>query len=157
MSGLIFVLVTASSNKVRNTLKRLGMGNGSPTNSLKSQKRLKNYYTQQQQNSVPQVENYINRHVSINTSSTGENRDSDDEKMGGRRASGFLWQWNHMIQNKKWKSYVITNGNDEELFQLRMLRDFREFCSNSDGRLLKFWDESWHEKEKLSILNSTQL
>lgn len=133
-------------------MKRLGMGNGSPSTSLKSQKRLKNYYTQQQQNSVPQVENYINRHVH-NTSSNGENRDSDDEKMASRK-NGFLWQWNHMIQNKKWKSYVFS-GNDEELFQLRMLRDFREFCSNTNGRLLKFWDESWQEKEKLSILNSS--
>jgi hypothetical protein len=79
VSGLIFVLVTATTSKVRNTLKRLGMGNGShssPTNSLKSQKRLKNYYTQQQ-NSVPQIEHHINRHV--HNASGSDNRDSDEE------------------------------------------------------------------------------
>jgi hypothetical protein len=130
-------------------------GNPSPSNSLKSQKRLKNYYhTQQQNNSVPQKENYINRHVQNN--SNNGSKDSDDESYNGmhrKQAIGFLWQWNHMIQNKKWKSYVIT-GTDE-LFQLRMLKNFKDFCSNTDGRLLRFWDESWQEKEKLSILNST--
>lgn len=155
VSGLIFVLVIAPTSKVRTTLKRLGMGNGShssPTNSLKSQKRLKNYYTQQQ-NSLPQIENYINRHVHGN----GENRDSEDESFSGvrrKQSNGYLWQWNHMIQNKKWKSYVI-NGTDD-LFQIRMLKDFREFCSNTDDRLVKFWDECWQEKEKLSILNASK-
>lgn len=130
-------------------------GNPSPSNSLKSQKRLKNYYhTQQQNNSVPQKENYINRHVQ-NNSSNGS-KDSDDESYNGmhrKQTNGFLWQWNHMISNKKWKSFMI-NGTDE-LFQLRMLRDFKDFCMNTDGRLLKYWDESWQEKEKLSILSST--
>lgn len=139
-------------------MRRLGMGqgNGSPSNSLKSQKRLKNYYhTQQQNSSVPQKENYINRHVQNNSGNGSKDSDDDESVIGGHRkhTNGFLWQWNHMIPNKKWKSYVI-NGTDE-LFQLRMLRDFKEFCLNCDGRLLKFWDESWQEKEKLSILNSS--
>lgn len=158
VTGNMFILLTSATNKVRSTLRRLGMGNGqhsSPTESLKSQKRLKNYYhTQQSQpNSAPQKENYINRSVQ-NNSSNGS-RDSDDENFGGmprKHPVGFLWQWNHMIANKKWKSHTIA-GSDE-IFQLRMLRDFRNFCSNIDGRLLKFWDEAWEKKEKLSLLSS---
>ena len=130
------------------------MGNGShssPTDSLKSQKRLKNYYhVQQQQNTAPQKENYINRHLQSNASSAS--RDSDDEGFGGvqrKHPIWFLWQWNHMIANKKWKS--LTVGGTDELFQLRMLRDFRAFCANADGRLMRFWDEAWEKKEKLSL------
>ncbi|KAL5290697.1 DEPDC5 family protein [Megaselia abdita] len=54
---------------------------------------------------------------------------------------GFLWSWNHMIPNKKWKSFVI--GGTQELFQLKMLKDFREFCSNQENRLKEFWDNSY--------------
>lgn len=53
---------------------------------------------------------------------------------------GFLWSWNHMIPNKKWKGFVI--GGTQELFQLKMLKDFREFCSNQDERLTNFWNQS---------------
>lgn len=53
-----------------------------------------------------------------------------------------------MIANKKWKSLIINNTSDGELFQLRMLQDFREFCSNQNDRLLNFWEESWIAKEK---------
>ncbi|KAG5666359.1 hypothetical protein PVAND_014392 [Polypedilum vanderplanki] len=157
-SGNMFVVITSSTNKVRNTMRRLGMGNGShssPTDSLKSQKRLKNYYhvqQQQQQTSVPQKENYINRHVQNNSNGS---RDSDEEgfsSMQRKHPIGFLWQWNHMIANKKWKSLSI-NGTDE-IFQLRMLRDFKNFCSNADGRLMKFWDQAWEKKEKLSLLGA---
>ncbi|XP_070501407.1 GATOR complex protein Iml1 isoform X4 [Chironomus tepperi] len=158
VTGNMFILLTSATNKVRSTLRRLGMGtvqHSSPTESLKSQKRLKNYYhTQQSQpNSAPQKENYINRSVQ-NNSSNGS-RDSDDESFTGmprKHPVGFLWQWNHMIANKRWKSHTIA-GSDE-IFQLRMLRDFRNFCSNMDGRLLKFWDEAWEKKERLSLLSS---
>ncbi|XP_032596837.1 GATOR complex protein Iml1 isoform X4 [Drosophila grimshawi] len=61
---------------------------------------------------------------------------------------GFLWAWNHMIPNKKWKALTINNSADGELFQLRMLKDFREFCSNSDQRLAKFWTDSQELKRK---------
>ncbi|XP_017842450.2 LOW QUALITY PROTEIN: GATOR complex protein Iml1 [Drosophila busckii] len=61
---------------------------------------------------------------------------------------GFLWAWNHMIPNKKWKAQTINNSADGELFQLRMLRDFREFCSNSDQRLANFWTQSQELKRK---------
>lgn len=57
-----------------------------------------------------------------------------------------------MIANKKWKSLIINST--DEIFQLRMLRDFREFCANTDGRLLRFWDEAWEKKEKLSLVST---
>lgn len=53
-----------------------------------------------------------------------------------------------MIANKKWKSLVLNNSPDGELFQLRMLQDFKDFCSNQNNRLLRFWEESWAAKEK---------
>ncbi|XP_017127014.1 GATOR complex protein Iml1 isoform X5 [Drosophila elegans] len=61
---------------------------------------------------------------------------------------GFLWAWNHMIPNKKWKAQTINNSADGELFQLKMLKDFREFCSNSDQRLSTFWSQSQELKRK---------
>lgn len=61
---------------------------------------------------------------------------------------GFLWAWNHMIPNKKWKAQTINNSADGELFQLKMLKDFREFCSNSDQRLSTFWTQSQELKRK---------
>ncbi|XP_053952512.1 GATOR complex protein Iml1 isoform X2 [Anastrepha ludens] len=63
---------------------------------------------------------------------------------------GFLWAWNHMIPNKKWKSLVIKNSPDGELFQLKMLKDFRDFCADSDDRLTKFW-EHCHELRRKSL------
>ncbi|KPU77711.1 uncharacterized protein Dana_GF25030, isoform E [Drosophila ananassae] len=61
---------------------------------------------------------------------------------------GFLWAWNHMIPNKKWKAQTINNSADGELFQLKLLKDFREFCSNSDHRLATFWTQSQEIKRK---------
>jgi hypothetical protein len=100
------------------------------------------------------------------TNGLSQSKESVDSNFGGNfngnngngnhAKIGFLWQWNHMIPNKKWKSLTINQQNDE-LFQLRILRDFKDFCANSDGRLLKFWDESWELKEKLSLLNSGRL
>ncbi|KAH8303794.1 hypothetical protein KR018_006009 [Drosophila ironensis] len=60
---------------------------------------------------------------------------------------GFLWAWNHMIPNKKWKAQTITN-TDGELFQLKMLKDFREFCSNSDQRLSTYWSQCQELRRK---------
>lgn len=53
-----------------------------------------------------------------------------------------------MIPNKKWKALTINNSADGELFQLKMLRDFREFCSNADQRLANFWSQSQELKRK---------
>ncbi|KAL7732774.1 hypothetical protein ACLKA6_005916 [Drosophila palustris] len=61
---------------------------------------------------------------------------------------GFLWAWNHMIPNKKWKALTINNSVEGELFQLKMLKDFREFCSNSDQRLANFWANCQELKRK---------
>ncbi|XP_030380275.1 GATOR complex protein Iml1 isoform X3 [Scaptodrosophila lebanonensis] len=67
---------------------------------------------------------------------------------------GFLWAWNHMIPNKKWKAQTINNSADGELFQLKMLKDFRDFCSNSDQRLQKFWDHCQDLKKKSLMLEN---
>uniref|UniRef100_A0A182TBI9 DEPDC5 C-terminal domain-containing protein n=1 Tax=Anopheles maculatus TaxID=74869 RepID=A0A182TBI9_9DIPT len=85
---------------------------------------------------------YITRHV------TGAKGTTKDETELIRR-TGFLWSWNHMIPNKKWKSLVIAQTDD--LFQLKMLRDFKEFCANTDQRLVTFWESCWELKEKASL------
>lgn len=159
VTGNMFILVPSSCHGVRATMRRLGMSNSnhqSPlAGSLSTQKRLKNYYTAQQ-SSAPQKENYISRHVQNGSAGQKDGSDSSFSNGGNGNGNsfklGFLWQWNHMIANKKWKSLMIT-GTDE-IFQLRLLRDFRAFCSNADGRLVKFWDESWEKKEKLSLVNT---
>ncbi|XP_014474176.1 PREDICTED: DEP domain-containing protein 5 isoform X5 [Dinoponera quadriceps] len=80
-------------------------------------------------------EAYITRHVS------GKNKDdySMDRKMG------FLWSWNHMV-SRKWKSPSTPAG--DELFQKKIIQDFRHFCSNGDNRLKQFWESCWELKEK---------
>lgn len=87
-------------------------------------------------------EAYITRHVS------GTKNKEDCDVV---RKPGFLWSWNHMIANKKWKSLVINNSQDGELFQIRMLRDFKDFCSNHDQRLSTFWDQCWENKVRYCI------
>ncbi|XP_060527530.1 GATOR complex protein Iml1 isoform X2 [Cylas formicarius] len=77
-------------------------------------------------------EAYITRHVS------GKNRE-DDPNCTDR--IGFLWSWNHMI-GKKWR----TNQAVDTAFQIKMLRDFREFCGNGHDRLKNFWRDSCYAK-----------
>ncbi|XP_074113588.1 GATOR complex protein Iml1 isoform X5 [Cotesia typhae] len=81
-------------------------------------------------------EAYITRHVS------GKNKDdfSLDRRMG------FLWSWNHMV-SRKWKS-VSTSAGDE-VFQKKIIQDFKHFCSNGDNRLSLFWESCWELKEKI--------
>lgn len=156
VTGNMFILVPSSCHSARASLRRLGVvgeNNTSPlAGSLGNPKRLKNYHSVPQ-NSVPEKENYITRHVQNGPSGQKEVGENGFSVVTGANKLGFLWQWNHMISNKKWKSLVI-NGTDE-IFQLRMLRDFTDFCSNADGRLLKFWDEAWEKKERLSIVSTT--
>lgn len=154
VTGNMFILVPSSCHAARVSMRRLGRANGSNQSplagSMGTQKRLKNYYTAQQ-NSVPQKENYISRHVQNSSVGSKESSENGFNIATVNNELGFLWQWNHMIANKKWKSLVI-NGTDE-IFQIRLLRDFKDFCANVDGRLLKFWDEAWEKKEKLSLVD----
>jgi DEP domain-containing protein 5 len=154
VTGNMFLLVPSSCHAARVSLRRLGRSNTNQSplaGSMGTQKRLKNYYTAQQ-NSVPQKETYISRHVHNGSSSSKETTENGFNIATSNNELGFLWQWNHMIANKKWKSLVINNT--DEIFQIRLLRDFKDFCSNADGRLLKFWDEAWEKKEKLSLVNT---
>ncbi|XP_057663602.1 GATOR complex protein Iml1 isoform X2 [Diorhabda carinulata] len=77
-------------------------------------------------------EAYITRHVS------GKNKDDYDNS----RKMGFLWSWNHMV-SKRWR----TNQGVDTNCQLKILKDFREFCCNSKNRLRNFWYECWEAKE----------
>ncbi|XP_046613786.1 GATOR complex protein Iml1 isoform X1 [Neodiprion virginianus] len=81
-------------------------------------------------------EAYITRHVS------GKNK--DDYSMD--RRVGFLWSWNHMV-SRKWKS-LSTSATGDELFQKKIIQDFRNFCSNADNRLRQYWESCWELKEK---------
>ncbi|XP_011872141.1 PREDICTED: DEP domain-containing protein 5 isoform X3 [Vollenhovia emeryi] len=79
-------------------------------------------------------EAYITRHVG------GKKDDhSTDRKVG------FLWSWNHMV-SRKWKSLSVAAG--DEVFQKKIIQDFRHFCSNGDNRLKEFWESCWELKEK---------
>ncbi|XP_033333665.2 GATOR complex protein Iml1 isoform X8 [Megalopta genalis] len=80
-------------------------------------------------------EAYITRHVS------GKNK--NDYSID--RRIGFLWSWNHMV-SRKWKSASTLAG--DELFQKKLIQDFRHFCSNGDNRLKYFWECCWEIKEK---------
>ncbi|XP_050506541.1 GATOR complex protein Iml1 isoform X1 [Diabrotica virgifera virgifera] len=77
-------------------------------------------------------EAYITRHVS------GKNKDDYDNTT----KMGFLWSWNHMV-SKRWRPNQGVDTN----CQLKLLKDFREFCSNSKNRLRNFWYECWESKE----------
>ncbi|XP_034840644.1 GATOR complex protein Iml1 isoform X4 [Maniola hyperantus] len=81
-------------------------------------------------------EGYITRHVDV------KNKDCYDNT----RRMGFLWSWNHMI-SKKWKGSQAPAAGDE-VFQMRMLRDFKHFCANHEQRLSQFWDQCWEIREK---------
>ena len=59
---------------------------------------------------------------------------------------GFLWCWNFML-TKRWR----TSNTGDENFQDKMLADFRAFCSNTDNRLLDYW-ESCEAKINETIL-----
>ncbi|XP_028328449.1 GATOR complex protein DEPDC5 isoform X2 [Gouania willdenowi] len=53
----------------------------------------------------------------------------------GEESVGFYWAYNTML-TKAWRTGVL---GDERLAE-RLLRDFTDFCSNKDGRLLNFWN-----------------
>ncbi|XP_041659148.1 GATOR complex protein DEPDC5 isoform X2 [Cheilinus undulatus] len=63
---------------------------------------------------------------------------------GGEERVGYFWAYNTML-TKAWRTGVL---GDERLAE-RLLRDFTDFCSNKDNRLLNFWD-SCQEKMNAS-------
>lgn len=64
---------------------------------------------------------------------------NDREYSSAQYPLGFLWNVNHLIPNRRWKSCTI-NGS-EDLFPVRILWDLKCFCSNQNNRLAKFWAE----------------
>lgn len=54
---------------------------------------------------------------------------------------GFLWSWNHMV-SRRWR-LGSTNAIGDEVFQNKLLADFKSFCANNENRLRNFWDSSW--------------
>ncbi|XP_053293163.1 GATOR complex protein DEPDC5 isoform X5 [Pleuronectes platessa] len=54
---------------------------------------------------------------------------------GSEEQVGYYWAYNTML-TKAWRTGLL---GDERLSD-RLLRDFTDFCSNKDSRLLNFWD-----------------
>ncbi|XP_038574841.1 GATOR complex protein DEPDC5 isoform X9 [Micropterus salmoides] len=63
---------------------------------------------------------------------------------GTEERVGYYWAYNTML-TKAWRTGVL---GDEKLAD-RLLRDFTDFCSNKNNRLLNFWD-SCQEKMNAS-------
>lgn len=148
ITGCMFVLVPRTPHAMRVAMRRYGKNASSQSSlsgSLGNQRKLKNYYHSE---GTPQSKEnqYISRHVSMN------NDYSENRPSSVNNDLGFLWQWNHAVANRKWKSYNIAGS--EELYQHRMLRDFKDFCSNVNGRLVKFLEDSWEKKELQSLANN---
>ncbi|XP_076679614.1 GATOR complex protein Iml1 isoform X5 [Andrena cerasifolii] len=125
MTGNAFILIPSTTNtKLRPR---------TATNVVRRNTGQKGYPVHSDQPSPHEA--YITRHVS------GKNKDdySTDKRVG------FLWSWNHML-SRKWKSSSTLAG--DELFQKKLIQDFRNFCSNGDNRLMHFWESCWETKEK---------
>ena len=45
--------------------------------------------------------------------------------------------------SKRWRTNQAVDTN----FQVKMLKDFREFCANAENRLYTFWEECWTIKD----------
>jgi DEP domain-containing protein 5 len=149
-SGNMFILVPSTNHQLRYR-QRLASGAKKPVLLNRIANSSSGSNNTSNNSSISSTESHdtaiITRHV------TGtKNKDSEWDT----RRIGFLWSWNHMIHNKKWKSFVINTPDREpdELFQLRMLKDFKDFCANNEDRLVNFWDECWGIKEEKSIRNS---
>ncbi|KAG5888099.1 hypothetical protein JTB14_021899 [Gonioctena quinquepunctata] len=125
-TGTVFVLVSSAAARSRNRVNS-NVRNSSGRYSVHA-------------DVVPSPhEAYITRHVS------GKNKDDYDNS----RKMGFLWSWNHMV-SKRWR----TNQGVDTNFQLKILKDFRQFCNNSENRLKNFWNESWETKETKTFVNN---
>lgn len=122
-TGAIFILFSCTSVRPRSRVTSI------------SKTRTSGRYTSHADVVPSPHEAYITRHVS------GKNKDDYDNS----RKLGYLWSWNHMV-NKKWRSNQGVDNN----FLTKLLKDFREFCSNVDDRLRNFLDECWEAKVKAS-------
>ncbi|XP_043506700.1 GATOR complex protein Iml1 isoform X3 [Frieseomelitta varia] len=125
MTGNAFILIPSTTN-IRSRPR-------TATNIVRRNVGQKGYTINSDQPSPHEA--YITRHVS------GKNKDdySKDKRIG------FLWSWNHML-SRKWKSSSTLAG--DELFQKKLIQDFKHFCSNGDNRLKQFWESCWEIKEK---------
>lgn len=132
-TGNMFVLVPSPHQGLKNR-RRLASGGKLKKPTFIKRFPLNSVYTESQNTTL---DTYVTRHVNLLKTS----------EFDVPRKTGFLWSWNHMVPNKKWKQFTLTNSPDGELFQLRMLADFKEFCSNHNDRLLHFWEECWAKKE----------
>lgn len=47
---------------------------------------------------------------------------------------------------RRWRGPNSATGDEQ--FQNKMLKDFREFCSNQNNRLLNFWDHCWMVRDE---------
>lgn len=132
-TGCMFILVPSPHQglKIR---RRLASGGKLKKPTFVKRYPLNNVYTESQ---TTNCDTNVTRHVNLL-----KNDDFD-----GPRKIGFLWSWNHMIANKRWKSLLMNPPAEGELFQLHLLNDFKEFCANHSDRLINFWDECWAAKE----------
>jgi DEP domain-containing protein 5 len=147
-SGNMWILVPSTNHLLRSR-QRLASGAKKPTllNRIAMTKNLNNSNSN---SSASSNESQSNVHEAIITRHVTGTKNKDSCEWDTRKI-GFLWSWNHMIHNKKWKALVINHS--DELFQLRLLRDFKDFCSNQDQRLQNFWDECWEIKERACIID----
>ncbi|KAK9890698.1 hypothetical protein WA026_012049 [Henosepilachna vigintioctopunctata] len=125
-TGTVFILFSCTSTRSRSRVTSLSKGRATKRYSVHA-------------DVVPSPhEAYITRHVS------GKNKDDYDNS----RKLGYLWSWNHMI-SKRWRSSPAIDNS----YPVKMLKDFKIFCSNEDGRLQQFLDECWEKKVLASTKN----
>lgn len=133
-SGLMFILIPSITDGLR--CRKHLLSESSAVETTKQSMFAQRYLLAEGMTSMDA--SFITRHVS------GKRKEDCDNVW----ATGFLWSWNHMIANKKWKSWIINNSTEGEIIQLRMLRDFKAFCGNENNRLRLFWEDCWRRKEK---------
>ncbi|GLH03982.1 uncharacterized protein GBIM_09784 [Gryllus bimaculatus] len=132
LTGNVFILISTQQCQPPTRSNSVSHSAGRPVSGAKalSQRR----YPVHSDVSSPHEE-YITRHVS----GKNQNDYSTEPRIG------FLWSWNHMV-SRRWK--LASTATGDEMFQMKILRDFREFCANVDNRLKNFWDSCWNQKQQ---------
>ncbi|KAK7794438.1 hypothetical protein R5R35_003809 [Gryllus longicercus] len=132
LTGNVFILIPTQQCQPPTRSNSVSHSAGRPVSGAKvlSQRR----YPVHSDVSSPHEE-YITRHVS----GKNQNDYSTEPRIG------FLWSWNHMV-SRRWK--LASTATGDEMFQMKILRDFREFCANVDNRLKNFWDSCWNQKQQ---------